>query len=187
VKTRLACNFCLFLGLKAPRTTKFPEITEFLAWHIVCEVNSIHFILQNRSMSTVPRYDPLMFGEAALKLRTHRHELLGANMVNADTPGFKARDIDFPKALEQHLTGQLPRHGLGVDRTHTAHLPGQRTLQGPNVMYRVPVQPAADGNTVDPDIERGHFVKNAMFTESALSFLGSTLRTRLSAITGQPS
>jgi flagellar basal-body rod protein FlgB len=54
-------------------------------------------------------------------------------------------------------------------------------------MYRVPVQPAADGNTVDPDIERGHFVKNAMFTESALSFLGSTLRTRLSAITGQPS
>jgi flagellar basal-body rod protein FlgB len=57
---------------------------------------------------------------------------------------------------------------------------------GPNKMFRVPVQPSVDGNTVDPDIERGHFVKNSFFTESALSFLGSTLRTRLSAITGQP-
>jgi flagellar basal-body rod protein FlgB len=54
-------------------------------------------------------------------------------------------------------------------------------------MYRVGVQPAKDGNTVDPDIERGHFVKNAFFTEAALNFLGSTLRSRMSAITGQPS
>ena len=138
-------------------------------------------------MSSVPRYDPLMFGEAALKLRTHRHELLAANMVNADTPGFKARDIDFPSALTLQLKGQLPSKGLGVERTHAAHLAGQQMVQGPVELFRVPVQPAADGNTVDPDIERGHFVKNAMFTESALSFLGSTLRTRLSAITGQPS
>lgn len=138
-------------------------------------------------MSTVPRYDPLMFGEAALKLRTHRHELLASNMVNADTPGFKARDIDFPATLALQLNGQLPVKGLAVERTHVAHLAGQPSAQGPAALFRVPVQPAADGNTVDPDIERGHFVKNAMFTESALSFLGSTLRTRLSAITGQPS
>ena len=50
-------------------------------------------------MNTVPRYDPLMFGEVALKLRTYRHELLGANLVNADTPNFKAQDIDFASAL----------------------------------------------------------------------------------------
>ena len=54
-------------------------------------------------------------------------------------------------------------------------------------LYRIPVQPAIDGNTVDPDLERGHFVKNSFFTESAISFLGSSLRSRLSAITGQPS
>jgi len=54
-------------------------------------------------------------------------------------------------------------------------------------LFRVGVQPSLDGNTVDPDIERGNFVKNAFFTEAAISFLGSSFRSRLSAITGQPS
>lgn len=136
-------------------------------------------------MNAAPRFDPLQFGETALKLRTYRHELLSANLVNADTPNFKARDIDFPRALQQHLQGQLPQHSLGLEVTHSSHLPGARTVTGPLQLFRVPVQPSADGNTVDPDIERGHFVKNAMMTEAALGFLGSTLRTRLSSITGQ--
>ena len=136
-------------------------------------------------MNAAPRFDPLQFGETALKLRTYRHELLSANMVNADTPNFKARDIDFPQALEMHLQGRLPKSNLGLDLTHQMHIRGQKVLTGPQQLFRVPVQPSADGNTVDPDIERGHFVKNAMMTEASLSFLGSTLKTRLSSITGQ--
>lgn len=138
-------------------------------------------------MNTVPRYDPLAFGETALKLRSYRQEVLGSNLVNADTPNYKARDIDFPAILEARLAGQLDPRSLGLDLTHEAHIAVPIRVGGPNKMYRVPVQPSVDGNTVDPDIERGHFVKNSFFTESALSFLGSTLRTRLSAITGQPS
>jgi flagellar basal-body rod protein FlgB len=138
-------------------------------------------------MNSVPRYDPLMFGEVALKLRTYRHELLGANLVNADTPNFKAQDIDFASALSQHLEGRLPKRGVGLDLTHQAHLQGRITETGPQKFFRIPVQPSVDGNTVDPDLERGHFSKNAMFTEAALNFLGSTLKTRLSAITGQAS
>jgi flagellar basal-body rod protein FlgB len=136
-------------------------------------------------MNAAPRFDPLQFGETALKLRTYRHELLSANLVNADTPNFKARDIDFPQALHMHLQGQLPKHSLGMDLTHQMHIAGKTTATGPKQLFRVPVQPSADGNTVDPDIERGHFVKNAMMTEASLSFLGSTLKTRLSSITGQ--
>ena len=138
-------------------------------------------------MNTVPRYDPLAFGETALKLRSYRQEVLGSNLVNADTPNYKARDIDFPTILEARLAGQVDPRSLGLDLTHEAHIAVPIRVGGPNKMYRVPVQPSVDGNTVDPDIERGHFVKNSFFTESALSFLGSTLRTRLSAITGQPS
>jgi len=138
-------------------------------------------------LNLVPRYDPLQFGETALKLRTYRHELLSANLVNADTPNFKARDIDFPQVLEQTLAGKLPKYSLGLDRTHQGHIAGSIRKTGPVDLFRVPVQPSIDGNTVDPDIERGHFVKNAVLTEGTLSFLGSTLRTRLSAITGQPS
>lgn len=140
------------------------------------------------NLNPTPAYDPLQFGETVLRLRAHRHELLSANLVNADTPGFKARDIDFSQVLAQQLDvggPQLPSPAL--KRTHQAHLPGVSAEVGPQALFRVPVQPSVDGNTVDPDIERGHFVKNAFMTEGALSFLGSTLRSRLSAITGQAS
>jgi flagellar basal-body rod protein FlgB len=138
-------------------------------------------------VNTVPRYNSLAFGEAALKLRTLRHEVLSSNLVNADTPNFKARDIDFKSVLADRLAGKKDPTSLGLDRTHRAHIAIPVTTQGPERLYRVPVQPSVDGNTVDPDVERGHFVKNAFFTESALTFLGSTIRGRLSAITGQPS
>jgi flagellar basal-body rod protein FlgB len=138
-------------------------------------------------VNTVPQFDPLSFGETALKLRSLRHELLSSNLVNADTPNYKARDIDFQSVLMQRLTGRSTPSSVSLDRTHAGHLSMTSSVQSPQQMYRVGVQPSLDGNTVDPDIERGHFVKNAFFTEAALSFLGSTLRTRLSAITGQPS
>ena len=145
------------------------------------------FVEPDLKVNTVPRYDPLAFGENALKLRTFRHEVLSSNLVNADTPNYKARDIDFPSVLAARLSGQSDPTSLGLDLTHQAHIAVPIRVGGPNKMLRVPVQPSVDGNTVDPDIERGHFVKNSFFTESAISFLGSTLRTRLSAITGQPS
>lgn len=135
----------------------------------------------------VPAHDALKFGETVLRLRAHRHELLSANLVNADTPGFKARDIDFPQVLARQLKGMPDVQTAALKRTHPAHFDGVGSQTGPTALYRVPVQPSVDGNTVDPDLERGHFVKNAFMTEGALSFLGSTLRSRLSAITGQPS
>lgn len=140
------------------------------------------------NINATPSHDPLQFGEAVLRLRAHRHELLGANLVNADTPGFKARDIDFQNVLARQLAGSGSLEvGGGMKRTHAAHLAGRGAEAGRLALYRVPVQPSVDGNTVDPDIERGHFVKNAFMTEGALSFLGSTFRSRLSAITGQAS
>jgi len=113
--------------------------------------------------------------------------LLSSNLVNADTPNYKARDIDFQSVLMERLTGQSSPSSVSLGRTHAGHIHMASSAQSPKPMFRVGVQPSLDGNTVDPDIERGQFVKNAFFTEAALSFLGSTLRTRLSAITGQPS
>lgn len=140
------------------------------------------------ALSSAPAFDTLQFGEAALRLRAHRHELLASNLVNADTPGFKARDVNFPDVLAKALNGQLDRpQQQPLRRTHMAHLEGRAVDQGPLALFRVPVQPSVDGNTVDPDIERGHFVKNAFMTEATLGFLGSSFRSRLSAITGQSS
>ena len=138
-------------------------------------------------MSLVPQYDPMQFGEAALKLRSYRQELLASNLVNSDTPGYKARDIAFADVLRQQLSGTGSTGPVSLKMTNSRHIPATGSMIDDLVQYRRPLQPAMDGNTVDPDIERSQFALNSLMTESALNFLGGTIRTRLSSITGQPS
>jgi flagellar basal-body rod protein FlgB len=138
-------------------------------------------------MNAVPQYDPLSFGENALKLRTFRQQILGNNLANSDTPGFKARDIRFADVLKAQMEGTLPSTEVSMTTTHAGHIAGKITKDDPRLLYRVPNQPAKDGNTVDSDVELSEFTKNSVMTEAALGFLSSTLRGRISAITGQPS
>jgi len=138
-------------------------------------------------MNAVPKYDPLNFGETALKLRTYRQQVLGNNLANSDTPTFKARDIDFASVLENQLQGLDGSSSLSLATTNSRHLPGTSIVDDPKLLYRVPIQPSMDGNTVDADVELSEFTKNSVFTQSALTFLGGTIKGRMSAITGQPS
>jgi len=138
-------------------------------------------------MNAVPQYDPLTFGENALKLRTYRQQVLGNNLANSDTPGYKARDINFADVLKAQLDGVTSSSGLNMKTTHSAHIPGKVPQDDPRLLYRIPNQPSMDGNTVDGDVELSQFTKNSVFTESALNMLGSTIRARMSAITGQAS
>ena len=43
--------------------------------------------------------NPLGIHEQALLVRERRAELLAQNLANADTPGYKARDVDFRSVL----------------------------------------------------------------------------------------
>jgi flagellar basal-body rod protein FlgB len=137
-------------------------------------------------MNAVPQYDSLKFGETALKLRTFRQEILSNNLANSDTPGYKARDIRFADVLKAQLEGNSPSTGVSMTTTHSAHITGKSTADDPRLLYRVPNQPSKDDNTVDSDVELSEFTKNSVFTEAALTFLGGTLSSRLSAIKGQP-
>jgi flagellar basal-body rod protein FlgB len=134
----------------------------------------------------VPQYDSIAFGEAALKLRSYRQELIASNLVNADTPGYKAKDIAFGDVLRQQMAGVSKQAGLPLAVTNNKHLSVSGSFD-PSIQYRQAIQPALDGNTVDPDVERTEFAKNSFMTEATLNFLSSTIRTRLSAITGQSS
>jgi len=138
-------------------------------------------------MNAVPKYDTLAFGEQVLKLRTYRQQILGNNLANSDTPGFKARDINFADVLKNELAGVTRSGGLQLAVTNSGHLKGKVSIENPNLLYRVPNQPAMDGNTVDGDVELSELTKNSLFTESALTMLGGTIRSRMSSITGQPS
>lgn len=128
--------------------------------------------------------EALRFHQAALNLRSARQELLASNVANADTPGYKARDVDFAAALRDALAGTAEE--LPVVRTAGAHLAGNtgESIMGAPVMYRRPLQPSADGNTVDMDVERVQFADNALRYEASVMFVNARLKGILSAIQG---
>ena len=142
----------------------------------------------------------LRFNETALSLRAQRQQLLASNIANADTPNYKARDIDFTKALKgamakpDSLASQAASVTSGaLTKTSAAHLSGTTSSNaaaktGPNgepLLYRNIKQGNIDGNTVDMDVERNQFADNAIRYEAGLTFISSQIKGLLSAIQGQ--
>jgi len=130
----------------------------------------------------------MRFNETVLSLRAQRQELLASNIANADTPNYKARDIDFASALQGALAKKsLPATQLAT--TVPAHIPkaapdGSSLPDGTPVLYRGVVQASADGNTVDMDVERNQFTDNALRYEAAVTMINSQIRGMLAAIQG---
>lgn len=121
----------------------------------------------------------------ALNLRAYRQEVLASNVANADTPNYKARDVNFAAALRQ---AQGAAHGsLGMALTSSGHLQskGGSGPLGAQALYRAAVQPSIDGNTVDMDVERGQFTDNALHYQFLVDRLNGKAKTLLAAIQGQ--
>ena len=98
----------------------------------------------------------------ALDLRTQRHQVLASNIANADTPGFKSRDFEFATAMKNAMGGKVAG-GVGLARTASGHMSGNAGLAGPGALrFRSETQSAADGNTVDMDVERTQIADNAL-------------------------
>ena len=131
--------------------------------------------------------EALEFQSKALIARSARQATLASNIANADTPGYKARDVDFATALrEATATPQAgaPKAGAPV-ATHAAHLAGTLPAPSTGTMFeREAAQPGQDGNSVDVDAERSRFADNALRYEAALRQLGAQLRILNAAITG---
>jgi flagellar basal-body rod protein FlgB len=124
----------------------------------------------------------------AANLRAYRQEVLAANIANADTPNYKARDIDFDAALTAATSGRGP---FAMSRTSPRHLAGQagggftNAPGGAQLLYRTEYQANVDGNTVNMDVERSAFAENAVQLEAGLSFLQQEFRRLQTAIQGQ--
>ena len=123
-----------------------------------------------------------LFGihEEAMRLRARRSEVLAANLANADTSGYKARDFDFSAMLRKELQGPVR-----LAATHGRHI---RTDSGPvasaQMGYRVPQQPSLDGNTVEVEREQTEFSANAMRYQASLRFLDGRIKGLMLAIKG---
>lgn len=124
--------------------------------------------------------NPLMFHEKALQLRALRTEVLSSNIANADTPNYKARDIDFRSVLRM-TTGE----SAAMRQTKSAHMSANpRATLGAERLYRVPMQSTLDGNTVETDVEQAAFAENVVRYRASLSFLGGQIKGLRYAIKG---
>jgi len=121
--------------------------------------------------------------EKSLLIREKRAELISNNLANADTPNYKAKDIDFNKALEFAMSGQR----TGLKTTHDNHYSGGEGVElHLSTQYRVPNQSdTGDGNTVDANIEKMNFAENAMQYQTSLTLISKKFKGLMSAIKGE--
>jgi len=124
----------------------------------------------------------------ALQVRARRAELLANNIANADTPGFKAQDIDFREVLAQSNNPEFGANQLA--QTHSGHLDlpefaGAGVLAGAGAQYRIPAQPALDGNTVEAQMERAEFAENQLRYQASVKFLDDRVQAYKRAFRGQ--
>ncbi|MBW7984769.1 flagellar basal body rod protein FlgB [Enterobacillus tribolii] len=126
----------------------------------------------------------LRFQKEALNLRAQRQEILASNIANADTPGYQSRDFDFAAQLNKALTqGRPSGSGVALSMTARNHIPAQ-DFRPPSLdlLFRVPDQPALDGNSVDMDRERTQFADNSLRYQTDLTVISGQIKSMMSVL-----
>jgi flagellar basal-body rod protein FlgB len=119
--------------------------------------------------------------EQALLLQGQRVGILATNLANADTPNYKARDIDFSAVLAHSDAAPMP---LAV--TDGAHIAlGDPSSPSADLKYRNPFQASLDGNTVEMPVEQAAFAENNVRYQASLGFINGRIAELTLAINGQ--
>lgn len=124
--------------------------------------------------------------ETALKLRSARQELLASNIANADTPHYKARDVDFGSVFNAALAGQTGQSS-SLAKSNGRHLQASAAsdlFPAAALRYRQEAQSSVDGNTVNMDAELSAFADNALRYQAALTFMQKRIETMRTALQG---
>ena len=104
--------------------------------------------------------------DQALQVRSRRLEVLAQNIANADTPYYKARDIDFRAVLNG-----VESDDLKLQATRDRHYSNGEGASEPGLLFRVPFNTAFDGNTVELSVEQAQYGKAAADYQATLQFL----------------
>jgi flagellar basal-body rod protein FlgB len=133
------------------------------------------------------------FNATALRVRAQRQEILAANIANADTPNYKARDIDFASSLKKALEANVASAAnnasvssngqMSLTTTHGKHIPGSSGgVNEADLLYRPLIQGSVDGNSVDGEVERTAFVENAIQYEANILMLNAQIKSMTAAL-----
>ena len=121
--------------------------------------------------------------ETALNMQARRAQILGANLANADTPGYKAKDIDFKSVLAEAGNGNISSSSMRV--TNAKHIEPEGYVFGAEMMYRIPMQASLDGNSVESQVEMAEFSENAMRYMMSLRIVNGRFNKMLTAFRGE--
>ena len=129
----------------------------------------------------MPTYIDQVFSghERSLAVNRQRLEVVASNLANAETPAYKARDVDFRSAMRSAET-----EGVTLRATRPGHIAEPGDARPASLHYRTANQPSLDGNTVDSHVEQAQFAENALRYQSTLTFLNGKFRGLRLAIKG---
>jgi flagellar basal-body rod protein FlgB len=117
-------------------------------------------------------FDSTMRGLAeAMTLHQQRHEVLASNLANVETPGYRARELDFEIALKEAFLPDPERPAAGA-------LPTAKVVEDLGAPAR------ADGNTVDLDLQMIKLSTNGGRYTALAKLLGHRIMLLRSAIEG---
>jgi flagellar basal-body rod protein FlgB len=185
-KRQTAETRCRFSGIATlPRPAK-PRFTGFfeLARRLLCPCyeKSGHPKVSDMSIS----FDKALgIHEQALGFRAQRAEVLANNIANADTPNYKARDLDFSKVLAEQ--NEKTKSGtFALNMTNSRHIEAEGLGNGDeSLLYRTPMQPSIDQNTVDAQLEQSNYAENAVGFQASFTLLNSKFKGLVSALRGE--
>lgn len=123
----------------------------------------------------------------SLRLRARRTNILASNIANADTPNYKARDLEFAEVLRDAAGPARRRFSGGnaaglLHTTSARHITNESTPATARLMYRQPQQASLDGNTVDKDLEQARFAENTVRYQASLEFASSRVKGLMRAL-----
>ncbi len=114
--------------------------------------------------------DPMIPGlQAVLDLRLQQHALTASNLANANTPGYKAREIDFDRVLERAM-----RTPDALTRMEPKHVGGSGAVAATVTEIEAPPW-AIDGNSVVPERENARLQSNALLYQAVTEGLDHKL------------
>ena len=123
----------------------------------------------------------------AMMMRAQRASILASNIANADTPGYKARDMDFKQTLQSIANrsgNNLKMAGTNQGHINTASQNTQASINQ-SILYRNPLHASLDGNTVDSHVEQSKFSENALQYQTSFTFLNGRIQGLMKALKGE--
>ncbi|MFJ7726547.1 flagellar basal body rod protein FlgB [Neobacillus sp. NPDC097160] len=122
--------------------------------------------------------------QSALDASSLRQQVISNNIANAETPGFKTKQVVFEDILKQQINNQSKFVGNRTDSRHFAigyssAIPSAKTVNNTNTVMQ------SNGNNVDIDEEMSRMGKNSLWYYTLTQQLTSEFHQLSIAIKGR--